>query len=160
MDLGGAAHDGISHHEVSDSTLHNSIKMPPPPQSCGKMKVVELRSALELRGLPTEGLKAALVARLEESLASGTSVADTADDAPVIGQERVTTAGADSTTPANMATPVDMRESSNPAATGAAEPSDEDDDDELGAIMRAGSEEVEEEESVRMLAHPSHRKEI
>ena len=146
MDLGGAAHDGISHHEVSDSTLHNSIKMPPPPQSCGKMKVVELRSALELRGLPTEGLKAALVARLEESLASGTSVADTADDAPVIGQERVTTAGADSTTPANMATPVDMRESSNPAATGAAEPSDEDDDDELGAIMRAGSEEVEEEE--------------
>jgi len=132
--------------------------MPPVPQSCGKMKVADLRAALEERGLPTEGLKPALVARLEESLASETSVADIADEASAVEEINGTTAEVESMPPASAPTPTDAQELSPPAAKGTAEPSDEDDDeDELGAIMRAGSDEVEEDEERVNASAPAPR---
>ena len=60
--------------------------MPPALQLCGKMKMPELREALEARGLDSEGLKRELVSRLEEALATE-EVADPAEDAPAMMKE-------------------------------------------------------------------------
>lgn len=43
-------------------------KHSPPVTPVKRMKVVELRSELTKRGLPTDGLKAVLIKRLEEAL--------------------------------------------------------------------------------------------